>query len=238
MREATRRDHVRRVRLSIRRLRDERSHATSSLEELAADVGLSPFHFHRIFRRTTGLGVTAYRRDLRLARAAHRLAATDDRVLDVALGAGYATEDAFRRAFRRAFGRTPRGDPPQESHPMTGIHIGFVKIPVTDVRRSADFFRDLLGLTEDFVVEAYGWAQLSTGSIPLCLYQPGMGGGDAGVGVETGIQFRTDDARALHERLTASGHAPDDLAEGDDGTLSFTARDPDGNRFQIAQLPS
>ena len=120
---------------------------------------------------------------------------------------------------------------------MSDVSIGFVKIPVSDLTRAAAFFREAVGLTEDFVVPAYGWGQFWTATVPLCLYVPGAGGGTAGTGVDTGIQFRTADARALHARIAAAeGATAGDLMEGDDGTLTFEFTDPDGNRFQMAQV--
>lgn len=119
---------------------------------------------------------------------------------------------------------------------MAGVSVGFVKVPVSDVRRAADFYRDVLGLTEDFVVAEYGWAQMSTGTIPICLYVPGMGGGTRAPGGDTGIQLRVADARAAHAAAAAAGGVDGDLMAGDDGTASFTARDPDGNLVQVAQV--
>ena len=115
--------------------------------------------------------------------------------------------------------------------------IGFVKIPVSDVARAAAFYRDVLGLTEDFVVAECGWAQLSSASIPLCLYEPGKGGGSREPGGDTGIQLRVGDAAAVHAKAAEAGGTDGDLSTGDDGTVTFQARDPDGNLVQVAQLP-
>ncbi len=48
------------------------------------------------------------RRRVLLERAAFRLDTTDQRVLEVALEAGYASHEAFTRAFTRAYGVSPR----------------------------------------------------------------------------------------------------------------------------------
>ena len=45
-----------------------------SLEELAAAVGYSPHHFHRLFKRATGVTPAAYARSLRAQRAEAALA--------------------------------------------------------------------------------------------------------------------------------------------------------------------
>ncbi len=57
-----------------------------------------------------------------------------------------------------------------------GVRVGLVKIPVTDLGRAATFYREVLGLPEEFAVPAYGWAQYSTEGVPLCLYISGRGG--------------------------------------------------------------
>ncbi len=111
--------------------------------------------------------------------------------------------------------------------------LGLVKIPVTDFARSTAFYRDVLGLTESFAAAEYGWAQYDVGPVPLCVYVVGLGGGNGTPGMDTGVQLRTDDARAAHARLGPHGGP---LEVGDDGTLTFDVRDPDGNRLQVAQV--
>jgi AraC family transcriptional regulator len=75
---------------------------------LAEVAGLSRFHFHRQFARAFGLGVRGYIEEVRLRRAAFRLAfRPDQRILDIALDSGFASHEAFGRAFKRAFGQTP-----------------------------------------------------------------------------------------------------------------------------------
>jgi AraC-like DNA-binding protein len=68
---------------------------------------LSRFHVDRIVSAVGGEPPGALRRRILLERAAHRLLATDDEVLEVALDAGYGSHEAFTRAFRRAFGEAP-----------------------------------------------------------------------------------------------------------------------------------
>lgn len=82
--------------------------AEIELEELAAIACFSPFHFHRIFCSMVGEPVLAHVRRLRLERAAVRLKHGNDRVIQLALEAGYETPESFSRAFRRRFGVSPR----------------------------------------------------------------------------------------------------------------------------------
>lgn len=82
--------------------------ATLSVDELASIAKFSPFHFHRMFRGMVGETVKGYVKRLRLERAAFALNYTEHSVTEVALGAGYASHEAFTRAFRARFGCAPR----------------------------------------------------------------------------------------------------------------------------------
>jgi AraC family transcriptional regulator len=70
-------------------------------------AGLSQWHFQRMFRSLTGGTLKAYIRGRRLARAAERLRTENLRVLDVALLAGFESQEAFARVFKLTFGVTP-----------------------------------------------------------------------------------------------------------------------------------
>src|SRR5262245_24146084 len=78
-----------------------------SLEALARRAGLSPYQFYRQFRARVGEPPKRYVRRLRLERAAAWLKLSSCHVTEVALGAGYATHEAFTRAFRARFGVSP-----------------------------------------------------------------------------------------------------------------------------------
>jgi AraC-like DNA-binding protein/effector-binding domain-containing protein len=78
-----------------------------SLDALAGRAGWSSFHLHRAFRRLMGETPKAYTQRLRLDRAAGRLAASTDRIVDVAFDSGFASHEVFTRAFTRRFGRSP-----------------------------------------------------------------------------------------------------------------------------------
>lgn len=78
------------------------------LEQIAAHAGLSPFHFHRLFRAGTGETLAGFVNRLRLERAL-RLLAHDRRakITDVALACGFATPSHFSRAFKQRYGQAP-----------------------------------------------------------------------------------------------------------------------------------
>jgi AraC family transcriptional regulator len=75
--------------------------------ELADAAHLSPYHFHRIFRAMAGESPKELVRRLRLERAAHRLRSTPRPVGDVAIEAGYESQQAFAKAFQAGYGVTP-----------------------------------------------------------------------------------------------------------------------------------
>ena len=81
--------------------------ATPSLSELARIANVHPGHLTRAFRRAFGCSVGAYVRDLRLQRAADRLASDDATLAIIASDAGFADQSHFTRMFRRRFGCTP-----------------------------------------------------------------------------------------------------------------------------------
>jgi AraC family transcriptional regulator len=74
---------------------------------LAAEVGISPQHFHRIFKGRLGETPLKLHRRLRLERAALELALSTEAVTAIAFDAGYETHEAFTRAFQTAYGQAP-----------------------------------------------------------------------------------------------------------------------------------
>jgi AraC family transcriptional regulator len=78
-----------------------------ALDTLGSLAGLSPFHFHRVFRGLVGETPIELQRRLRLERAAFMLATTNLAVTRIAFEAGYEAHEAFTRAFRASFGMSP-----------------------------------------------------------------------------------------------------------------------------------
>ena len=89
------------------------------LDRLAARLGLSERTLLRRFKRQTGMTVSTYRAQARLARSLTLLEAGLE-VAEVASQVGYSGTSAFTAAFRRAFGHPPRtlrarADPPPDT---------------------------------------------------------------------------------------------------------------------------
>jgi AraC family transcriptional regulator len=75
--------------------------------ELAARVHLSRFHFDRVIGAVAGETPARFRRRVLLERGAYRLVTSQMSVLDIAVEAGYSSNEAFTRAFHRAYGAPP-----------------------------------------------------------------------------------------------------------------------------------
>ena len=80
-----------------------------SLDNLAGAVSLSPYHFARSFRVTTGMTPHAFVTEHRLMVARDRLLRGDASVTAIALSVGFSNISHFRRLFRRRYGLTPAG---------------------------------------------------------------------------------------------------------------------------------
>ena len=112
--------------------------------------------------------------------------------------------------------------------------ISLLKIPVSDIARSATFYRDSLGFEEMFVVPEYGWAQLKSGNLQLALYKPGMGGGDRSLGGTVDFHLEVADLERYLAHLISKGtNAGTGIQKGDDGTQFVEVTDPDGNVLKI-----
>jgi AraC family transcriptional regulator len=75
--------------------------------ELAAWAYLSRFHFDRVIGAVAGESPARFRRRVLLERGAYRLVTSRMSVLDIAVEAGYSSNEAFTRAFQRAYGTPP-----------------------------------------------------------------------------------------------------------------------------------
>jgi len=95
-----------RVTRAIRAI-DRHPDGSLTLEALAREAGLSPYHFLRMFERLTGLTPHQYVRRARLREAARRLITDGGTVLDIALDCCFGDVSNFNRAFRVEFGRSP-----------------------------------------------------------------------------------------------------------------------------------
>lgn len=79
-----------------------------SLEQLAKDLNYSKFYLARTFKTQTGITIYKYLQSRRLNEAAQQLVKGNQTILEIALEAGYNSQQAFTQAFRRTYQCTPQ----------------------------------------------------------------------------------------------------------------------------------
>lgn len=99
--------------IQLRRVTDQidtelASNAQLTVAALASELGLSQYHFARLFKRTTGLAVHQYVMQQRITRACHLLGHSSLTISQIALAVGFSDHAHFNRYFVRAIGRAPR----------------------------------------------------------------------------------------------------------------------------------
>ncbi|MDN5681424.1 MAG: AraC family transcriptional regulator, partial [Ewingella sp.] len=79
-----------------------------TVEQLSEVACFSRFHFHRQFSQFCGVSVSRYITLMRLKRASYRLVQqSPNKIIDIALDAGFENPESFSRAFKHTFGLTP-----------------------------------------------------------------------------------------------------------------------------------
>lgn len=76
-------------------------------EDVAKQLHLSSYHFHRTFSMVTGMTVNEYIRKRRLSMAGQEISMSNMKVIDVAFKYGYESPESFTKAFSRFHGITP-----------------------------------------------------------------------------------------------------------------------------------
>lgn len=79
-----------------------------SLDRIAREFNYSKFYIARAFKEHTGMTLHKYIQGRRLDEAAGKLAGSDQPIVDIALEAGYSSQQAFTQAFRCRYLCTPQ----------------------------------------------------------------------------------------------------------------------------------
>ncbi len=79
-----------------------------TLDNLAQLACFSKYHFHRMFKSTTGKTLMEYVRERRLIRAAHELIYSSKTISHIAFDLSFNSHDAFDKAFKRMYGIPPK----------------------------------------------------------------------------------------------------------------------------------
>jgi len=78
-----------------------------TIEDMAAQVGMSRAVFHRKFKQATMMSPLQFIKSMRLNKAAMKIAAGIN-VNQAAMGVGYVSSSQFSREFKRLYGQSPR----------------------------------------------------------------------------------------------------------------------------------
>ena len=78
-----------------------------SLEGVASEVNVSPFHFCKIFKRATGMTFTDFVNRARVEKAKRMLMRPEARITEVAYDVGFQSLSHFNRSFRRIVSESP-----------------------------------------------------------------------------------------------------------------------------------
>lgn len=120
-------------------------------DDLAARVYMSRFHLDRVVSAIAGESPGRFRRRVLLERAAFRLATGDSGVLDVAVEAGYSSNEAFTRAFQRAYGAPPsrwrRSPTAVHLESPSRVHFlppGTLRVPARETVTSMDLLEKMV----------------------------------------------------------------------------------------------
>lgn len=79
-----------------------------TIEDIAAEAGLSQSHFMKYFKSTMGTSFTCYLNEYRLIMASRLLVSSDSSILDIAAEVGFENLSYFNRTFKKRFSQTPR----------------------------------------------------------------------------------------------------------------------------------
>ncbi len=86
----------------------EASETPPPLDDLATEVGMSPFHFHRLFKAETGLTPKAYSSAYRARKLREELSSADASITDAIYGAGFNSNSRFYEASEQLLGMRAR----------------------------------------------------------------------------------------------------------------------------------
>ncbi|SMD08653.1 transcriptional regulator, AraC family with amidase-like domain [Desulfocicer vacuolatum DSM 3385] len=78
------------------------------LDALASDLGISPRHFKRRFKKATGDSPLTYLQRVRIEAAKRKLETTMENITEITWQVGYEDSNSFRRLFRKYTGLSPR----------------------------------------------------------------------------------------------------------------------------------
>jgi len=104
----TRNDHNYEILEKALRYIDENSALPLTLEDVAKQVSLSPFHFAHLIKKELGFTFVDYLTRVRIKKAKRLLRQSDYNITQIALEVGYPDQSYFTKVFRRIEETTPK----------------------------------------------------------------------------------------------------------------------------------
>ena len=83
-------------------------HENITLETMAAQAGISTYHFARLFKQTIGESPHQFLMQYRVEQARKQLADASRLIADIAIACGFSDQAHFTRVFKQSTGKTPR----------------------------------------------------------------------------------------------------------------------------------
>jgi AraC family transcriptional regulator len=145
--------------LSAVRLMERHIGEAVEIDAVAAEVGLSLHHFHRLFASEMQETPAAYLRRIRMDEAAFRLKWANETAGEIAHALGFRSRPAFIRAFERRFGMPPtqyrksRRDAAVSKGMLNGTPVSLRELEplrllarryIGDVSRTRDYWIDFM----------------------------------------------------------------------------------------------
>lgn len=99
-------DHLAQIQRAVDYIEDHLD-GELQVDDIARVAGFSRWHFQHVFSAAVGDSLKDYIRARRLTKAMGDLTATDKRIIDIAIEAGFESQESFTRAFKLMYKVTP-----------------------------------------------------------------------------------------------------------------------------------
>lgn len=231
----------------IHRLQEDLSGA-HSLAELSHTACLSPFHFHRVFKKITASTPARFLAALRIAEAKYLLLHTELKVTSICMQVGYSSLGTFTTQFTRLVGVSPRNFrrlagqladqsfcnvlaaavPTRRARPAPMAPNGCLSIRLHGLTAG---WSALVGLFESGIPQ--GWPAACALVHDTDEVELAVNAGSDGSFVVLVMTFSPD----VDTAAAMAGPLGDDCMVGSSGPIQIAAGQPAGDRIAISMRP-
>jgi AraC-like DNA-binding protein len=143
-----------------------------SLEAVADELGYSRYHLHRMFTKTIGLTIHEYIRRRRLTEAAKLLVFSGKPIIEIALQAGYESQQAFSSIFTSMYKCPPHQFREQEKFYPLQLSIEFDEETLKENAKVKRLVKQTISVArEEYIPEWLHLVRLVIDGFP-CLHEP------------------------------------------------------------------